>query len=132
MSYEYFRDGSENPEAPMSYEHDRALAAKFAEEAWLRIITNCPVNKHVRPQGLLACKHCMNQDEEHPVGMVFTHDYFMMCRTCFDLMERKHFIKSKEIVLSCRPCIFDELGRIMRKNPTLFTNHSSILINPPL
>jgi hypothetical protein len=66
-----------------------------------------------------GCKHLYPQDEVHPAGMVFIPRGYYVCKKCFNLIERKKFKFSTELVLRCYKCINAESFRLFEINPEL-------------
>jgi len=64
-----------------------------------------------------GCKHVYPQDEMHPDGLVFHPRRYYCCKKCLDLIERKRFKFSTEMVLRCYLCINEESYRLHKINP---------------
>lgn len=76
--------------------------------------------KYAKP--IFCCRHCVDQDEVHPDGIVLMPHGFYVCQTCFNLIERKKFKHAEELVSQCHHCVQDEVDRIVARDPSLFVD----------
>jgi hypothetical protein len=123
MSFEILRPGQEavQPDKP---EQQQELADMFTKQVFLRTVTNCPVRKHAYPPAAFTCKHVLEQDREHPEGIIFTPGLFFLCKSCFSRFEQKKLDIQHTLVVYCRKCVIQEVSRVIQIDPAKFANLS--------
>ena len=118
-------DNRSEEERMRTYEEDSQMAAFYARQGLLTLHVRC--DKHPAGTGAnaaMACKHCTQQDEIKPNGIIRTPSLIFLCRDCYNLHERKKLNLGNDLVMQCKYCIFAEVLRIQQRNPGLFADLS--------
>lgn len=84
----------------------------------------CANPLHRCPRPIMSCQHCIpgQQDEVHPVGIVFMPAGYYLCKTCLKLLERHKLRIENEITLQCSDCVWECVQTLKKKDPALYRN----------
>ena len=98
----------------------------WAENAAKHITVHGTVrcDKHPQAKPVMACRHCHEQDEVHPDGVVFMEHHYFLCFKCLELVEKVRFKWNSELYIYCYPCIQEEIARLKSISPLLFQDLS--------
>ena len=84
-----------------------------------KVVIHCPNPHPGRP--VIACVHCMDQDEQHPVGITITERGILLCPACLRLHDRHRLSQdSPDMRVFCWHCLLTEINRIRAIDPTKF------------
>ena len=85
----------------------------------------CAIHQSIDENYLtMGCPHITpgTQDPVNPVGMVAMPKHYYVCKTCFQLIEKKRFKWPKEIRTCCWGCVMDFADSLLAKNPDLLVD----------
>lgn len=114
-----------HPSELAEFYEQKEAAQEAAQNLYFRTVVECPVKldnkpKHTLAKACMACRHCRQQDEVHPDGIVLMPDRYYLCIPCLALFERKKFFLLRDGVITCRACVMEEAERIARIDPANF------------
>ena len=79
----------------------------------------CAIHPPKEAFPLAVCRHCKQQDEIKPDGIVYCPNNLILCFTCLRLWRAKRINIGKDIVVSCGSCVLAEVDRIRKLNSNL-------------
>ncbi len=108
---------------PIEWDRQRALDEEATRMMTARVGVTCPVHPMIG-SARAACAHCLQQDEVHPDGIVFTDAGYYVCFTCFKHIEQRKVRLRNIVRIYCNFCLEAEINRILTLKKTLFRDLS--------